>query len=97
MAEREIVVVGAVRTPIGSFGGALKDVDLIALATTACRGVLERSGTPADAVGHVVMGNVIPTEPRDGYLARVAAVVPVFRWKPRPSTSTACAARVCRP
>jgi len=74
MAKREIVVVGAVRTPIGSFGGALKDVDLIALATTACRGVLERSGTPADAVGHVVMGNVIPTEPRDGYLARVAAV-----------------------
>ncbi len=74
MAEREIVVVGAVRTPIGSFGGALKDVDLITLATTACRGVLERSGTPADAVGHVVMGNVIPTEPRDGYLARVAAV-----------------------
>ena len=74
MAEREIVVVGAVRTPIGSFGGALKDVDLITLATTACRGALERSGTPADAVGHVVMGNVIPTEPRDGYLARVAAV-----------------------
>ena len=74
MAEREIVVVGAVRTPIGSFGGALKDVDLITLVTTACRGALERSGTPADAVGHVVMGNVIPTEPRDGYLARVAAV-----------------------
>ena len=74
MFRREIVVVGAVRTAIGSFGGALKDVDLISLATTACRGVLERSGTPADAVGHVVMGNVIPTEPRDGYLARVAAV-----------------------
>lgn len=74
MAEREIVIVGAMRTPIGSFGGALKEVDLITLATTACRGALERSGTPADAVGHVVMGNVIPTEPRDGYLARVAAV-----------------------
>lgn len=74
MTEREIVVVGAVRTAIGSFGGALKDVDLTTLATTVCRGVLERSGTPPDAVGHVVMGNVIPTEPRDGYLARVAAV-----------------------
>ncbi|WP_417790842.1 acetyl-CoA C-acyltransferase family protein [Stutzerimonas xanthomarina] len=74
MAEREIVIVGAVRTPIGSFGGALKDVDLITLATTACRGALERSGMPADVVGHVVMGNVIPTEPRDGYLSRVAAV-----------------------
>lgn len=74
MAEREIMIVGAVRTPIGSFGGALKNVDLISLATTVCRGVLERSSTPPDAVGHVVIGNVIPTEPRDGYLARVAAV-----------------------
>lgn len=74
MTEREIVVVGAVRTPIGSFGGALKDIDLTTLATTVCRAALESSGTPADAVGHVVMGNVIPTEPRDGYLARVAAV-----------------------
>ncbi|MCQ4309099.1 acetyl-CoA C-acyltransferase family protein [Pseudomonas stutzeri] len=74
MTEREIVVVGAVRTPIGSFGGALKDIDLTTLATTVCRAALKRSGTPADAVGHVVMGNVIPTEPRDGYLARVAAV-----------------------
>ncbi|NKQ10637.1 acetyl-CoA C-acyltransferase family protein [Pseudomonas sp. SST3] len=74
MPEREIVVVGAIRTAIGSFGGALKDVDLTTLATTVCRGVLECSGTPPDAVGHVVMGNVIPTEPRDGYLARVAAV-----------------------
>jgi acetyl-CoA C-acetyltransferase len=74
MTEREIVVVGAVRTPIGSFGGALKDIELTTLATTVCRAALERSGTPADAVGHVVMGNVIPTEPRDGYLARVAAV-----------------------
>lgn len=74
MADREVVIVGAVRTAIGSFGGALKDVDLISLATTACRGALERCGMPPDAVGHVVMGNVIPTEPRDGYLARVAAV-----------------------
>ncbi len=74
MAEREIMIVGAVRTPIGSFGGALKNVDLISLTTTVCRGVLERSSTPPDAVGHVVIGNVIPTEPRDGYLARVAAV-----------------------
>ena len=74
MAEREIMIVGAVRTPIGSFGGALKNVDLISLTTAVCRGVLERSSTPPDAVGHVVIGNVIPTEPRDGYLARVAAV-----------------------
>jgi acetyl-CoA acetyltransferase len=70
----EIFVVAAVRTAIGSFGGALKDVPLSELATTALRAVLERSGVPAAEVGHVVMGNVIPTEPQDAYLGRVAAI-----------------------
>jgi acetyl-CoA C-acetyltransferase len=70
----EIFVVAAVRTAIGSFGGALKDVSLSELATTALRAALERSGVQAAEVGHVVMGNVIPTEPRDAYLGRVAAI-----------------------
>jgi acetyl-CoA C-acetyltransferase len=38
------------------------------------REALKRSGAEAGAVGHVVMGNVIPTEPRDAYLGRVAAI-----------------------
>lgn len=74
MLQREIYVVGAVRTAIGTFGGALKDVSLSDLATTAVRGVLERSKLPPKEIGHVVMGNVIPTEPRDAYLGRVAAM-----------------------
>lgn len=74
MSQREVVVVGTARTPIGTFGGALKDVPLGELATAAVKAALNRSGVAPDAVGHVVMGNVIPTEPRDAYLSRVAAM-----------------------
>lgn len=64
----------AARTPIGTFGGSLKEVPLSELATLATREAIARSGIAAERVGHVVMGNVIPTEPRDAYLSRVAAV-----------------------
>ena len=74
MLQPDIYVVGAVRTAIGTFGGALKDISLADLATTAIRAVLERSKLPPEEIGHVVMGNVIPTEPRDAYLGRVAAM-----------------------
>jgi acetyl-CoA C-acetyltransferase len=74
MLQREVVVVGAARTPIGTFGGSLKDVPLTELATTAVRAALDRSGVAPADVGHVVMGNVVPTEPRDAYLGRVAAI-----------------------
>lgn len=74
MSQREVVVVGLARTAIGSFGGALKDVPLCALGTSAVRAALKRSGLDAAQVGHVVMGNVVPTEPRDAYLTRVAAM-----------------------
>lgn len=71
---RDVYVVAAARTAIGTFGGSLKDVPLADLATTAVKAALERSGAPADAIGHLAMGNVIPTEPRDAYLSRVAAI-----------------------
>ena len=74
MTQREVVIVGLARTAIGTFGGALKDVSLCALGTTAVRAALTRSGVEPAQVGHVVMGNVVPTEPRDAYLSRVAAI-----------------------
>ena len=74
MTQREILVIGAVRTAIGTFGGPLKDVPLSTLATTAVSGSLERSGVEPGQVGHLVMGNVVPTEPRDAYLSRVCAI-----------------------
>lgn len=74
MAEREIFVVGAARTAIGTFGGSLRDVPPTRLATTVLKAAIERAGVDAAAIGHVVMGNVVATEPRDAYLSRVAAL-----------------------
>ena len=44
------------------------------LATVAVRAALQRSGADPASVGQVVLGNVIPTEPRDAYLSRIAAI-----------------------
>ncbi|MBK5011210.1 acetyl-CoA C-acyltransferase family protein [Pseudomonas sp. S60] len=74
MSSKEIYVVSAVRSAIGGFGGALKDLPLADLASTVTRAAIERSGVAAEHIGHLVMGTVIPTEPRDAYLARVAAI-----------------------
>ena len=74
MSEREVWIVGAARTAIGSFGGSLKDLPLGDLATAAVKAAIERSGVAAAQIEHVVMGNVIPTEPKDAYLSRVAAM-----------------------
>ena len=71
---RDVFVVGAARTAIGTFGGTLKDTPPIDLATLAIKTALERSGAAAASVGHVAMGTVITTEPRDVYLSRVAAL-----------------------
>ena len=74
MSTPPVYIVSAARTAIGTFGGALKDVALCDLATTAVQATLQRSGLDPALVGHVVMGNVIPTDTRDAYLGRVAAM-----------------------
>ncbi len=74
MTPRDVFVVGTARTAIGTFGGSLKDVPNTQLATTAVKAAIERAGLAPDAIGHVVMGNVIPTDTKDAYLSRVAAI-----------------------
>jgi acetyl-CoA C-acetyltransferase len=74
MSKPEVYIVSASRTAIGSFGGALKDVAPADLATTVLRATLARSGCAPERVGHVVLGHVIPTEARDAYISRVAAM-----------------------
>jgi acetyl-CoA C-acetyltransferase len=71
---REVVVLSAVRTAVGKYGGALKDVPPADLAAQVTRAAVERAGVRADQVGHVVFGHVIHTEARDMYLARAAAI-----------------------
>jgi acetyl-CoA C-acetyltransferase len=72
--SREVFVVGAARTAIGTYGGTLKDIPLADLATLAVKTAIARSGASADSIGHLAMGTVVVTEPRDAYLSRVAAV-----------------------
>ncbi|MBP6642420.1 MAG: acetyl-CoA C-acetyltransferase, partial [Flavobacteriales bacterium] len=56
---REVVIVSAVRTPIGSFGGSLADVPATELGATAIKGALEKAGVDPSAVQEVIMGNVL--------------------------------------
>ena len=71
---REVVVVSAVRTAIGTFGGSLKDIPPSELAAQVVREALTRGQVEGKDVGHVVFGHVVNTEPKDMYLSRVAAI-----------------------
>ncbi len=57
---REVVIVGAARTPVGSFGGALASVPAARLGAAAIRGALERAGVKGEEVDEVLMGCVLP-------------------------------------
>jgi acetyl-CoA C-acetyltransferase len=71
---QDVVIVSGVRTAIGSFQGSLKDKPPTALGAIVVAEALKRADMAADLVGHVVFGNVIHTEPKDMYLARIAAM-----------------------
>jgi acetyl-CoA C-acetyltransferase len=71
---REVVIVSGVRTAVGTFGGSLKDHTPTQLGAAVLREAVARAGLGADDVHHVVFGHVVNTEPRDMYLARVAAI-----------------------
>lgn len=59
MNKREVYIIAAVRTPIGSFGGKLKDFTATQLGAFAIKGALERAGVKPDQVQDVLMGSVI--------------------------------------
>lgn len=81
---KNIVIAGAVRTPIGKFGGALKSLSAADLGVAAARGALEKSGVPAEAVGEVIFGNsrqagVRPNVARQiSYRAGLGEAVPAY-------------------
>ncbi len=72
--SREIVVLSGVRTPVGAYGGGLSSQPPADLAAACVAEAVKRAGVSPDTVGHCVFGNVIHTERRDMYLARVAGV-----------------------
>ncbi|MCC4252656.1 MAG: acetyl-CoA C-acyltransferase family protein [Pseudomonadota bacterium] len=71
---QDIFIVGAARTAIGTFGGSLSSFRPAELGTIVIKEALERAGiAPAD-VQNVVIGTVVPTQPKDAYVSRIAAV-----------------------
>jgi len=70
----DVFIVSAVRTAIGAFGGALKDTPPSALGVATAKEAIARAGIPLEAIGHAVYGQVLPSEPRDAYLARIVAI-----------------------
>jgi len=71
---QSVYIVAGTRTAIGDFGGALKDVSAAQLGTHVIAEAVNRAGVSTQDIQHVVMGQVMPTGPKDAYLARVAAV-----------------------
>lgn len=71
---REVVVVSGVRTAIGDYGSALKDLAPSELAAQAVREAVRRAKIDPKQVGAMVLGNVIHTEAKDMYISRVACI-----------------------
>jgi len=69
---RDIVIASATRTPIGDFGGSLRDVSAVSLAIRVMESSLERAGLEKKVIDQVIMGNCF--EPLDQNVARIAAV-----------------------
>jgi acetyl-CoA C-acetyltransferase len=68
----DVVIVSATRTPIGDFGGSLKEVSATSLAIAVIQSSLQRAGIEKKAVEQVIMGNCF--EPLDQNVARIASV-----------------------
>ena len=74
MSNRDVVVLGIARSAIGTFGGALADIEPAELAGTVMKAAVERSGVDPKKINYVTVGNTIPTDSRFAYVARVAAI-----------------------
>ena len=70
---KPIYIVAAKRSPIGRFGGSLKDTPPIELAGRVARAAIKQSGLKPVAIAHAVVGHVIHTEGRDMYMGRAVA------------------------
>ena len=74
MAEKEVVVLSAVRSAIGTFNGSLKDLEPADLGGLVVKEAIARSGVDPKQISFATVGNTIPTESRYAYVARNATI-----------------------
>jgi acetyl-CoA C-acetyltransferase len=74
MSKRDVVVLGIARSAIGTFGGALADMEPCELGGAVMKEAVVRSGVDPKAITYVTVGNAIPTDSRYAYVARVASI-----------------------
>lgn len=76
---RDAVICEPLRTPVGGFGGSLRDVPVQELAATVIRALVDRTGIPPESVEDVLLGNCYPTmdAPAIGRVAGLNAGLPV--------------------
>jgi acetyl-CoA acetyltransferase family protein len=72
--SNNVLILGGARTPMGEYGGALRDLSAIELGAIAARGALERSGVAPEAIDHTVIGNALQTSGDAIYGARHVAL-----------------------
>jgi len=72
--SREVVVLSAVRSAIGAFGGGLSSIEPHELAGQVMKEAVNRSQVDAALINYVTVGNCIPTDSRFAYVARVASI-----------------------
>ena len=70
----EVVVLSAVRSPIGSFNGSLSTLEPSDLATLVMKEGISRAKLDPSLISLVTVGNCIPTESRSPYVSRVASI-----------------------
>ncbi|PKH01939.1 acetyl-CoA C-acyltransferase [Psychromonas sp. MB-3u-54] len=74
MNKREVVIVSAVRTAIGEYGGSLKDIAPTDLAGLVIREAVQRAEIDSEDVGHCIIGSVTHSDRKDMYMSRSAAL-----------------------
>lgn len=93
MTEAAYILSG-VRTAIGTFGGTLSGEESAKLGAAVAVEAMKRAGVEPEEIGHVVYGNVIPTGPKDAYLARVAAIEAIPKEAPAMTLNRLCGSGV---
>lgn len=74
MTNRDVVVLSAVRSAIGTFNGSLADIAPQDLATQIMKAAIDRSGVDPNKIQYVTVGNTIPADDKFPYVPRIASI-----------------------